>query len=103
MSEFFYKMTLAMIGFLIFLFFIIIIIIIFHIFFEGKNEIKEEKKEFDKKLDFIKYKMKEEEKKEFENIVNCLPKKGKKKLVDTIYNQKFEENLKRYEKVSVKE
>ncbi|MHD0317120.1 hypothetical protein [Fusobacterium sp. THCT1E2] len=47
--------------------------------------------------------MKEEEKKEFENIVNCLPKKGKKKLVDTIYNQKFEENLKRYEKVSVKE
>ena len=83
MSEFFYKMTLAMIGFLIFLFFIIIIIIIFHIFFEGKNEIKEEKKEF-------------------ENIVNCLPKKGKKKLVDTIYNQKFEENLKRYEKVSVR-
>ena len=83
MSEFFYKMTLAMIGLLIFLFFIIIIIIIFHIFFEEK--------------------MKEEEKKEFENIVNCLPKKGKKKLVDTIYNQKFEENLKRYEKVSVKE
>ena len=70
---------------------------------EIKNEIKEEKKEFDKKLDFIKYKMKEEEKKEFENIVNCLPKKGKKKLVDTIYNQKFEKNLKKYKEVDFKE
>ena len=51
---------------------------------EIKNEIKEEKKEF-------------------ENIVNCLPKKGKKKLVDTIYNQKFEKNLKKYKEVDFKE
>lgn len=78
MSEFFYKMTLAMIGLLIFLFFIIIIIIIFHIFFEGKNEIKEEKKEFDKKLDFIKYKMKEEEKKNLKILLIACLKKAKK-------------------------
>lgn len=71
---------------------------------EIKNEIKEEKKEFYEKLTSIKSGMSSKEIEEFEKIINYLTMKDKKEFVNKIYKQKFEENLKKYEKsVDVKE
>lgn len=102
--EAFYKIALICFGTLVIIFFGVLFLIILKEHIETKNEIKEEKKEFDKKLNFIKNGMSEEKITELEGIIDCLTIKDKKEFVNKVYKEKFEENLKKYEKsVDVKE
>lgn len=64
---------------------------------ETKNEIKEEKKEFDEKLNFIKQEMTEEEKKELEDTLRFLPENNKKEFMNKIYDKKYKDKIKQYE------
>ena len=64
---------------------------------EIKNEIKEEKKEFDDKLNFIKQEMTDEERKELEDIIKVLPENSKKEFMNKIYDKKYKDKIKQYE------
>ena len=64
---------------------------------ETKNEIKEEKKEVDEKLNFIKQEMTEEEKKELEDTLIFLPENNKNEFMNKIYDKKYKDKIKQYE------
>ncbi len=94
------KMVLAYMALLLFIIlFLFIIHWVYCIFLDIKDEINE----VDEKLDFIKYEMKEEKKKELENILNHLPKKEKKEFVDNLFKQKYKKSMERYEKEQLDE
>ncbi|WP_289103666.1 hypothetical protein [uncultured Fusobacterium sp.] len=97
--EVLYKIVFGTILIILIVFFVALFLIILKNHIETKNEIKEEKKEFDKKLAFIKCGMSSEEIKEFENLTM----NDRKEFVNKIYNQKYKESLKKYEKTDFKE